>query len=111
MMPQREANELPRDQAAPAYGHYEGDQAYTRQHNEAFYQQLLSATAAEKVYVLPPDNKNVLRLVAFGMAMVTLIIFAVICLIIVGGSAGWISFCAASLSIFIVAVVAIDKIK
>ncbi len=52
-----------------------------------------------------------LRLVAMGMALAALMAFAVICLIIVGGTAGWVSFCAACLATFIVAVVAIDKIK
>ncbi len=111
MMPQRETNESIHGQADPIYGRYEGDQAYAHQQFEPPYQQPLREEEAGKLYTPAHDNKNVLRLIAFAMAMVTLIIFAVICLIFVGGTGGWISFCAASLAIFIVAVVAIDKIK
>ncbi|MDQ2888002.1 MAG: hypothetical protein M3Y39_18165 [Chloroflexota bacterium] len=111
MMPQREANQSPDEQVDSSYGRYEGDQTYTQQQFETPYQQPLQGGPAGKVYATAPDNKNVLRLIAFGMAMVALIIFGVLCLIFVGGTAGWISFCAASLAIFIIAVVAIDKIK
>ncbi len=108
MMPQSEANQSTNEQVDPAYGRYEGEQAYAHQQFETPYQQPRSAS---KVYAPAPDNKNVLRLIAFAMALVALIVFGVLCLIFVGGTAGWISFCAASLAIFIIAVVAIDKIK
>jgi hypothetical protein len=35
--------------------------------------------------------------------MVTLLAFVIVCLIIVGGTGGWISFCAASLAILTIA--------
>ena len=111
MMPQKETGESIHEQAGPTYGGYEGDQAYARQHDEPSYEQLLREGPVGKVYPEPPDNKNILRLIVFAIAMVTLLAFAVLCLVFVGGTGGWISFCAASLAIFIIAVVAIDKIK
>src|SRR5215470_11220622 len=106
MMPQREAGSPIDEQAGSTYGGYEGNPADAHQQFETPYQQSLRAG---KVYA--PDNKNVLRLTAFAMGMATLIVLAVICLIIVGGPGGWISFCAASLAILIMVGVAIDKIK
>ena len=116
-MPQREAGESIYGQADPTYGGYEGDQnqqadqTYARQQFEPPYQSPPGEEMAGKLYVPANNNKNVLRLIAFGMAIVALILFAVICLIFVGGTGGWISFCAACLATFIMATVAIDKIK
>jgi hypothetical protein len=107
MMPQREAYE----QAGSTYGGYEGNQADAHQQFETYDPQLLQEERVAKVYVPAHDNKNMLRLIAFAIAMVTLIVLAVLCLILVGGTGGWISFCAASLAIFIMACVAIDRIK
>jgi hypothetical protein len=111
MMPQREAGEPQHEQADPAYGRYEGEPDYAYQQFDTPNQRPLRDEPIGKVYVPSSDNKNVLRLVAMGMALVALIALAVVCLIFVGGLGGWISFCAACLTIFIVAVVAIDKIK
>lgn len=111
MMPQRDASESIHEQTGPSYGRYEGDQTFARQQYETSYQQPLGEGPVGKVYPLPSDNKNMLRLILFAIAMVTLLAFAVLCLVFVGGTGGWISFCAASLAIFIIAVVAIDKIK
>ncbi|GCE31634.1 hypothetical protein KDA_71180 [Dictyobacter alpinus] len=108
MMPQREASEAGQ---SSSYGGYGGEQIDNQQQFESSYQRQSMGGAAGKLYPSAPDNHNVLRLIAFGMSLLTLIVMAVICLIIVGGSGGWISFCAASLAIFIIAVVAIDKIK
>src|SRR5262249_14303667 len=111
MMPQREAGEPTYEQAGSTYGGYEGNQADAHQQFETSYQQPLQGEREAKVYGTARDTKNALRLIAFGMAMVTLILLAVVCLIVVGGTGGWISFCAACLAIFIMAVVAIDNIK
>ncbi len=111
MMPQREASEPQHEQADPTYGGYEGEPGYTYQQFDTPNQRPFHDQPAAKVYVHTSDNKNVLRLVAMGMAFVALLSLAVVCLIFVGGLGGWISFCAACLAIFIVAVVAIDKIK
>lgn len=108
MMPQREANESTHEQAGPTYGSYEGDQV---QHDQTFYEPLLKAGPVGKVYAEPSDNKNILRLIAMAMAMVTLIAFGFLCLVFVGGTGGWISFCAACLAIFLVTGITIDKIK
>ncbi|HLI88435.1 MAG TPA: hypothetical protein VKV37_07075 [Ktedonobacteraceae bacterium] len=110
MMPQQESDPI-HEQAESTYGRYEGEQEYARQQFETPYQQPQQSAWAGKVYTAQSDNKNMLRLVAMGMALAALMAFAVICLIIVGGTAGWVSFCAACLATFIVAVVAIDKIK
>jgi hypothetical protein len=111
MMPQREASESIHEQAGPTYGRYEGDQTFARQHYETSYQQSPGEEPVGKVYPLPSDNKNMLRVIVFAIAMVTLLAFAVLCLIFVGGTGGWISFCAACFAIFIIAAVALDKIK
>jgi len=111
MMPQREAGSPIDEQAGSTYGRYEGNQADAYQQFETSYQQPLLEERAAKVYVPVHDNRNILRLIAFAIAMVTLIVLAVLCLVLVGGTGGWISFCAASLTIFITAAVAIDKIK
>jgi hypothetical protein len=111
MMPQREAGSPIDEQAGSTYGGYEGNQADAYQQFETSYQQPLQEERAAKVYAPAHDNTNTLRLTAFAIAMGTLIMLAVICLVFVGGPGGWISFCAAALAIFLVAAVAIDKIK
>ncbi len=113
MMPQREASQSIHEQAGPTYGRYEGDQAFARQHFETSCEQPLRGGPGEKVdpSLSLLDNKNLLRLLVFVIAMVTLLAFGVLCLVFLGGTGGWMSFCAASLAIFIVAAVAIDKIK
>lgn len=125
MMPQYE-------QSSSTYGRYEEQQAFTQQQNETpnrrpskgetldddfvdavseqIVQRLRQETAG-KVYPEPRDNNNLLRLIVFAIAMVTLIAFGLLCLVFVGGTGGWVSFCAACLAIFIIAVVAIDKVK
>jgi hypothetical protein len=111
MMPQREASEPVYKQAGSTYGGYEGNQADAHQLFETSYQQPLQEERAAKVYAPVHDNKNVLRLAALAIAMVTLIALAVICLVLVGGTGGWISFCAASLAMLVIAGVAIDKMQ
>lgn len=111
MMPQREASESIDEQANSTYGRYEGDQEFIRQHNETSYEQPLREGPGGKVYAPLSDNKNMLRLLWFVVAMVALLAFVFVCLVIVGGTAGWISFCAASLTIMVIAGTAIDKIK
>lgn len=111
MMPQNEASQTTQEQTGATYGKYEGDPAYTRQHDETAYEPLLRDGLAGKVYPTQPENKNLFRLLVFVIAMATLLAFGFLCLVLMGGTGGWISFCAASLAIFIIAVVAIDKIK
>jgi hypothetical protein len=43
--------------------------------------------------------------------MVTLVVVAILCIIFLGGTGGWISLVVAASVIFLIAVVAIDRIK
>lgn len=111
MMPQREAGDSIHEQTEQTYGGYEGSQTYGDQHYHSLYEQQLRDGTAGKVYPAAADNKNMLRLLTFVVAMIFLIAFAVLCLLFVGGTGGWISFAVAAFVIFVTAVVAIDKIK
>jgi hypothetical protein len=111
MVPQREASESIHKQASSPYGRYEEDQPYARQHDETSYEQPLREEPGGKVYPPLSDNKNMLRLIWFVVAMVALLIFAVVCLVIVRDTAGWISFLAASFTIMVIASTAISTIK
>lgn len=103
MMSQSNANEPMEEQASAIYGKYEGDQEYTLQHEETSYEQPLRGGPGEKVYQPQRDNTNMFRLLVFVIAMVTLLAFVIVCLVLVGGTGGWISFCAASLAILTIA--------
>ncbi len=111
MIPQREASESIHEQVSSTYESYQGGQQDARQHDAISYEQPLREGPGGKVYPPLSDNKNMLRLLWFGVAMVTLLAFAVVCLVIVGGTAGWISFCAASFTIMVIASTAISGIK
>ncbi|MBE3558342.1 MAG: hypothetical protein IMW89_03850 [Ktedonobacteraceae bacterium] len=117
MMSQRETGEPAQEQISPAYGSYEGSQEYPRQQEEISYQPPLEAASASyeqplregtagKVYS-PSFNKTLIHLLWFVVAMVALAVFAVICLIFVGGTAGWISFCAAGFVIMVIVATAL----
>lgn len=82
-----------------------------REASESRYEEPAREEPGEKVYSKVDDNKNMLRLLWFGVAMVALLAFAVICLVIVGGTPGWISFIAASFTIMVIASTAISNIK
>jgi hypothetical protein len=112
MMPQREAGESIHGQADATYGGYEGNQtASARQQYETPYEQELREGPVSKVYPLPRDNKNLLRFALAVISMVMLLLFGFLFVVLIGGTAGWISFAAASLAIFIIAAVGIDKIQ
>jgi hypothetical protein len=97
------ANEPLDERASSTYGRYEGDQEYVHQREGIPYAQPLREGLGEKVYLPTRDNTNLYRLLAFVIAMVTLLVFVVVCLVLVGGTAGWISFCAASFAILVIA--------
>lgn len=82
-----------------------------REASASLYEQPLREEPGGKAYPPLSDNKNMLRLLWFGVAMVALLAFAVICLVIVGGTPGWISFIAASFTIMVIASTAISTIK
>lgn len=79
--------------------------------NEARYEQPMREEQGWKMYQPLSDNKNSLRLIWFVVSMVALLAFAGICLVAVGGTPGWISFIAASVTIMVIASTAISNIK
>jgi len=97
--------------ASSIYGRYEAEQQYARQPDEASYEQPLKDGRGEKTYPALSDQKNMLRFGWFAVAMVALLAFAIICLVVVGGTPGWISFIAASFTIMVIASTAISTIK
>ena len=112
MMPQREASKSINGQADATYGRYEGNQVSSaRQHFETPYEQELREGPVGKVYPLPRDNKNILRFALAVISMLMLLLFGFLFVVLIGGTAGWISFAAASLAILIIAAAGIDKIQ
>jgi len=105
MIPPREVNESTHQQTGSIYGGYEGDQEYARQHDETNYEQMLREGPEGKVY--PPQRGSISMfyqfLIVFVISMVALFAFAVLCLLWVGGTAGWIGFIAASFAILCIA--------
>ena len=105
MIPQREANESLHEQTSSIYGGYEGDQEYARQHDETSYEQMLREGPEGKVY--PPQSASMNMfyqfVIVFVISMVALFAFAVLCLVFVGGTGGWIGFIAASFAILCIA--------
>jgi hypothetical protein len=103
MMPLRNASDSSNEQTGSTYGRYEGEQQYAPQHEEMPYAHFLRDDPGEKVSRPVKDTTNLFRLLIFVIAMVTLLIFVVVCLLVVGGTGGWISFCAASDAILTIA--------
>jgi hypothetical protein len=105
MIPQREAGESIHEQAGSTYGKYEGDQEYARQLGETSYEQPLREGPGGKVYPPPSYNMNMFYqfVTVFVISMVALFAFAVLCLVYVGGTGGWIGFIAASFAILCIA--------
>ena len=99
------------DHVDSTYGGYEGEQAYAYHSFASPDQGQQREEGVGKLNPSKQDNKNKHILTAFAMALGTLLILAVLCVVFVGGTGGWISFCAASLAIFIMTAVVIDKIK
>ena len=111
MMPQSDFSEPMQEQAGQTSGRYDGNQAYSQQHYESPYEHSLREGSSGKVHATPQDNKNLLRFALAIIAMLMLLAFAALCLVFIGGTGGWISFCAASLAIFLIAAVGIGTIK
>ena len=105
MIQQSEAGESIHEQAGSTYGKYEGDQEYARQLGETSYEQPLREESEGKVYSPPSDNRNMFYqfVTVFVLSMVALFAFAVLCLVFVGGTGGWIGFIAASFAILCIA--------
>ena len=111
MMSQQEINGPGHAHTGSAYGGYTADQTYAHQYNGTFSEQPPREEIEGKVYAPARDNKNMLRFLLAIVAMVMLLLFAILCMFFPGNTGGWISFCAASLAIFIFTAVAIDKIQ
>jgi len=100
MMPQREVNEAIHQQADPDYGRYEGDQRSSAgQQYEISYEQDLREGSSGKVRPFPRDNANLLHFALAVISLGFLLLFGLIFVVIVGGTAGWISFAAACFAI------------
>jgi hypothetical protein len=99
MRPQWEPSESKQEQTSSTYGRYEGDQEYSRLHNETSYETPLREEPEGKVF--PPLIDKIFRqfLLVFVISMVILFAFAILCLVVVGGTPGWISFIAISFTI------------
>lgn len=110
MMPQREADDSLHEQTEPTYGRYEGEQASARQQYENSYEQSQGGLSA-KVYPMPRDNKNMYRFAVFIISIAVLILFALLTIFFIGGTGGWVSLIVIASILFLLAVVAIDKIK
>ncbi len=105
MIPQKETHETIQSQSGPVYGGYEGVPEYTHQNVETPYEQMLREEPEGKVY--PPQRGSISMfyqfLIVFVISMIALFAFGVLCLIWVGGTAGWIGFIAASFAIMCIA--------
>jgi hypothetical protein len=126
------------EQSDSTYGRYEEHQAYTQQRYEPPYEhtpkgetldddfveavserivQRLRQETAGKVYPQPKQlDKNILSMVIAAISMLMLVFFALLFVIVVGGSTGWFSFAIASIVVcliaaFTIAAVAVDKVK
>ena len=96
MMPQNEASEVIHQQADPVYRRYEGTQTSSaRQHDETSYEQELREGPSSKVYPLPRDKRTILSFALVMISLVLLVLFGLLFVVVVGGTAGWISFVAA----------------
>jgi hypothetical protein len=101
MMPQMEPQESEREHST--YVGYEGEQDYARQ-------QSYNSTPG-KIYAQPRDNKNMLRFLITIISILLIFPFALLFMVFIGGTAGWIGFSVACFTLFLIAVVGIDKIK
>jgi len=99
MMPQKEVNDTIHQQADPDYGRYEGNQTSSarQQYETADAQELRDGLS--KVYPLPRDNTNILHFALAVISLCLLLIFGLIFVVVIGGTAGWVSFTAACFAI------------
>jgi hypothetical protein len=96
MIPQKEVSEAIYRQADPAYGRYEGNQtSFARQHDEPSYEQKVREGPSGKVSPLPPDKTKIFSFALVVIALGLLVLFGFLFVVVVGGTAGWISFAAA----------------
>ncbi len=74
-------------------------------HDETSYEQILREGPEGKVYPPQSGNMNMFYqfVIVFVISMVALFAFAILCLVFVGGTGGWIGFIAASFAILCIA--------
>ena len=119
------------DPTNPQYGRYSG-QSYAQQEYEPPYAspspqgvdtdfadvvaervvQRLREDKSGKIYPQTQSrDKNILRIVIAFVSILLFFPFAFLFLIMVGGTAGWISFAGVGFTIFVLSLVTLDKIK
>ena len=103
MMQQRNTGEAREEQAGLLYGNYEGGQQHAAPPYEIPEALPLREGPGEKVYLPSAESMNTYRLLVFVISMIALLVFVIVCLVFVGGTGGWISFCAASFAILVIA--------
>jgi hypothetical protein len=121
------------EQSSFSYGQYEEQQASSQRQYDPSYgrptkgetldddfvdavserivQRLRQETAGKVYPQSQPFDKNILRIALALISMAILVLFAFLFVFVVGGSTGWISFAIGSFIIFLIAAVAIDKVK
>ena len=96
MMPQKQTNEAMLKQADPEYRRYTGNHTSSAsQSYETFSEQEMREGPSGKVYPLPPDKVKLFRFAMPVIALGLLVLFGFLFVVVVGGTAGWVSFAAA----------------
>jgi hypothetical protein len=96
MMPQKQNSEARQQQADPEYGRYEGNQTSSASlHYETFSEQEMRERSSGKVYPPRPDKMKIFRFAMPVIALGLLVLFGFLFVVVVGGTAGWVSFAAA----------------
>lgn len=91
----KQINEAMLKQADPEYRRYEGNHTSLSQSYETFSEQEAREGPFGKVYPLPPDKMKLFRFAMPMIALGLLLLFGFLFVIVVGGTAGWVSFAAA----------------
>jgi hypothetical protein len=107
MQQHREFDESVHEQPSLLYEGYQGNQESAPTHFKTPSAQLFSETPASKVYPQPRENQNLFRFGMATLAMLTLVVLVVLCLIVVGGTGGWVSFIIAGCILLGIAIAAL----
>jgi hypothetical protein len=96
MMPQKEGSSAIQQFADPEYRRYEGNQTGdSRLHYETSFEQGAREGQFSKVHPLQRDKTNLLCFALAVIALGLLVLFGLLFVVVVGGTAGWVSFAAA----------------
>jgi hypothetical protein len=94
-MLQKEGYSVMQQHADHDYGRYEGNEtSSTRQYNQTPYEQDMKEGLSGKVYPLPSDRMKFFRLALPVISLVLLVLFALLFVVVIGGTTGWVSFVA-----------------